>query len=497
MSAVVQEAVQRSLGGRTWSEYQLALFGDAATGKGNRIVRAVAGSGKTTTGVEMVKRMRGSHIYLAFNKAIATELAARAVNGRTFHSVCYSVVTKAKNVRTVDADKLRRIVDAKLSGDDAAMYGQFIQRLVGLARNAGIGCLVPDTEQAWVDLCDHHELEPDSEFADIGKGIEMAQQLLQWSNESNMVDFDDLLYFAVKDGLVLPKFDNVFVDEAQDTNAIQRALIRKMMKPTSRFFAVGDEAQAIYGFRGADSDSMELIKQEFDCTEMPLTVTYRCPKAVVEHARQWVSHIEAAPNAEEGEVVDLVYDWNAHTFQANDMIVCRTTAPVITLAYKLLKARVPCRVMGREIGQGLKSLIKKMNARSLDQLETKLDTWAERESEKARAKKQDGKVEAIQDKADAIKCLIEGLEENRRTITDLFAVIDKLFGDATNVVTLCTIHKSKGLEADRVFWLNSSMCPAPWARQPWQVQQEQNLCYVATTRAKKSLFLIEEKKEGR
>src|SRR5690348_9143920 len=98
MSAVIQEAVRTVIGGRVWSEHQLNLFGDAATGTGNRIVRAVAGSGKTTTGCEMVKRVRGSHIYLAFNKGIATELGSRGVNGRTFHSVCYSVVTKARKV---------------------------------------------------------------------------------------------------------------------------------------------------------------------------------------------------------------------------------------------------------------------------------------------------------------------------------------------------------------------------------------------------------------
>jgi len=60
-------------------------------------------------------------------------------------------------------------------------------------------------------------------------------------------------------------------------------------------------------------------------------------------------------------------------------------------------------------------------------------------------------------------------------------------------VTLATIHKSKGLEADRVWWLNASACPASWARQPWQKQQERNLCYVAATRAKAELVMFEER----
>jgi DNA helicase-2/ATP-dependent DNA helicase PcrA len=59
-----------------WSQYQLGLFDWVENGTGNACVIAVAGSGKTTTGVEMTKRARGSHIFLAFNKAIATELSA-------------------------------------------------------------------------------------------------------------------------------------------------------------------------------------------------------------------------------------------------------------------------------------------------------------------------------------------------------------------------------------------------------------------------------------
>lgn len=492
MSAV-QNAVRTAT--RTWSEYQLNLFGDAAIGKGNRIVRAVAGSGKSTTGVEMVKRVKGSHIYLAFNRAIAKELENKGVNGRTFHSLCRTAVMNHKKTTQVEEHKLRRLVDAKLSGDEAEMYGSFVTRLVSLARNAGVGCLVPPTDQVFSDLADHHELEPDSEFADIGKALELAQQLLQWSNESPLIDFDDMLYLAVKDGLSLPKFDNVFVDEAQDTNAIQRAILRKIMKPTTRLFAVGDEAQAIYGFRGADSNSMQLLKDEFDCVEMPLTVTYRCGTSIVEYAQQWVSHIQAAPGAPTGRVEHLGNKWDPSMFAANDLVVCRTTAPVVSLAYRLLKARVPVKIQGREIGQGLKSLIKKMNATDIDHLLVKLDAWATRETEKATAKKQDSKVDAINDKKDCILCLIDSMDEDLRTISHLYAVIDKLFEDSVNVVTLSTIHRAKGLEADTVFWLNSEQCPSKWAKQDWQVQQEMNLMYVAVTRAKTRLVTIQERKE--
>lgn len=132
-----------------------------------------------------------------------------------------------------------------------------------------------------------------------------------------------------------------------------------------------------------------------------------------------------------------------------------------------------------------------MNAKGVDHLLTKLDAYRDREVEKALAKKDDAKVEAIEDRIGAITCLIDSMPETERTIPALLNTIDSLFSDKKNAVVLATIHKSKGLEADRVFWLGRNECPAKWARQDWQKQQEVNLCYVAATRAKQALYTIE------
>lgn len=493
MSAV-QQAVRAAT---NWSQYQGDLFDWAAHGVGNIIVRAVAGSGKTTTGVEMVKRMRGSHIYLAFNKPIAMELSSRGVNGRTFHSLCFSAVLKFKGAQEVTPSKLQTLVREIFDDSTRRTYGTFTTKLVGLARNAGIGAgLVPNVPSEWEALAEHHDLEPDTDSGDMDEGITLAMELLAASNDSPMVDFDDLLYVAVKDNLTLPKFDNVLVDESQDTNAIQRAIIKKIMHARSRLGAVGDDAQAIYGFRGADSDSMALIAQDFNCKYMPLTVTYRCPKEVVEYARQWVDHIEAAPGAIDGAVTELAH-WTTKSFSPGDLVVCRTTKPLVSLAYRLIRDRIPARIMGKQIGEGLVKLINRMRAHGVDALVEKLRAYTTREVAKAMAKDDESKAANVRDKTDCILCIIDGLDEINRTIPALVAVIEQMFSDATTVgVTLATIHKAKGLEADRVFWLNRSKCPSPWARQDWQQQQEANLCYVAATRAKRELVLIEETERG-
>jgi len=487
MKAVVKE----------WSPYQNNVFTFVTDGAGNCIIEAVAGSGKTTTIVEAMRRTFGTSIFLAFNKSIQVELSSRGVNAKTFHSLTFRTVMQFKKQKQVTQDKLRLIVDANLGDDDVRAYGAFICKLVSLARNNGVGCLVPDVESEWYDLIDKHELELQTEEASVETAVMYARKLLATSNESPMVDFDDLLYLAVKEGLTLEKYDHVFGDEMQDTNAIQRAILRKIMKPTSRFYGVGDAAQAIYGFRGADSDSLKLLATEFQCVTLPLTVSYRCATSIVEYARQFGSPIEAAPNAPAGEVISLNTEWTTANFAANDLVVCRTTKPLISLAFKLLKARVPVRIMGKEIGDTLITLIERMKAKGISALETKLEVWANREAEKAIAKKQETKAEAIRDKFDAIMCLIEGLDETERTIPALCEIIRSLFDNGYNQVVLATIHKAKGLESPRVYWLNSSKCPSPYARQEWQLQQERNLCNVAATRAMRTLVLIEEPTKAR
>jgi DNA helicase-2/ATP-dependent DNA helicase PcrA len=483
---------------RTWSQYQLAIFDfvknpAGLNGKRNAIVKAVAGSGKSTTLVEAIRNVNGSSIFLAFNKSIADELKARGVNARTFHSLTFSTVLRHKRQSSVEQNKLRKLCDANMTGDDVNMYGGFIVRLVGLARNAGIGCLELDTVENWQAIIEHHDLELDSEHAKIERAIELARNLLAWSNASPLVDFDDMLYVAVRDGLTLPKFDFVFVDEAQDTNAIQRAILRKIMHKGSRLVAVGDPAQAIYGFRGSDSNSLQQIAEEFDCAELPLTVSYRCPQSVVKYAQQWVAHIEAAPNAAEGKVTSLGQGWNTANFAAGDLVVCRTTKPLVAMAYSLIRARVPARIMGKEIGKSLATLVKKMNAKGIDKLIEKLQAYTKREVEKCIAKRQETKAEQIQDKTDALLVIIDSLPKTDRTVPALLQAIEDLFADVRAAVTLATIHKAKGLEAERVYWLNRSQCPSSRARQPWQQEQERNLCYVAATRAKAELVLIEEK----
>lgn len=479
------------------STFQAAIYAAIENPQGgNLIIDAVAGSGKTTTLVGAAQRASGEAIFLAFNKSIATELAARLPShfqARTFHSLCYSPVLRALGTKTVNQNKISDLVRAQLSDDMMKMYGSFIRRMVGLARNAGVGCLVEDSAQAWFDIVEQHAITLEHDDASLEEGINFCRQILARSNASKECDFDDLLYFSVLKKITLPKFKWVFVDESQDTNAIQRAILRKILVEGGRLVAVGDEAQAIYGFRGADSNSMRLIAEEFACTRLPLSVTYRCARLITEYASDFVPAIQPREGAPEGAVNDFNTEWKLTDLGQHDLVVCRNTLPLIDLGWKLMSARIPLRILGREIGEGLITLIKKCDKRggNIDAMIERLELWREREMAKALKRGQDSVAEAIEDKAGAILLLAEDLPEARRTVTELIRVINELFTDSNSRVTLSTVHKAKGLEADKVWWLGRSLCPSPWAKQEWQVQQERNIMYVAITRAKTTLNMIE------
>jgi len=343
-------------------------------------------------------------------------------------------------------------------------------------------------------LIEHFDI--DVTRTDEGALIDLTQFILKISAEEyKLIDYDDQLWLPTITGIPIPRYDWLIVDEAQDMSPVQRHLLRRSLKPGGRLLAVGDPNQAIYGFRGAASDSMDLLKSEFSCVEMPLSICYRCPRLVVEKAKSIVPQIEAAEGAPEGLVVDL--HSNQYLYKPGDMVLCRNSAPLVTLAYELLAKRMPVQMMGRDIGEGLIKLIDKLKPRGIDGpvgLITKLEEWSAKEIKKAIEKDRESRVQSIEDKRDSILAFVEGckattLPKLKEEIKDLFA------GGEGNRIVLSTIHRAKGLEAERVFVYRVDLMPSKWARMGWQEQQDQNRIYVAYTRALSELYLVQEWQE--
>lgn len=250
---------------------------------------------------------------------------------------------------------------------------------------------------------------------------------------------------------------------------------------------------SIYQFRGASSDAMPLLQQEFKCRSLPLSISYRCPKAIVQKAQKWVPHIESAPEAIEGLVVEYPEKWLLMDFKAEDVILCRLTRPLVETAFRLIREKIPCRVLGRDIGAGLLSLVKKSKI-SLGSRLSLFHDWLvgfyQQESKRLLESHQKAKAGVLGDKVRTLEAFIRDLPPHA-SIQDLQDSIERLFSDnGIGRLTLSTIHKAKGMEWGRVFILDAhELQPCPWSR-PSEFQSEQNLEYVAATRAQKELYYL-------
>lgn len=506
------------------STYQQAVFDWVVYGQGSCVMIAVAGSGKSTTIEHCLPLIPETALVkvLVFSADIAKDWKQRIANlsgrhaaeGRSFHNVStgtfhgmgFSAVCRRLNLRadqvTIDTGKCRKILRENLGELDMELYADFACKLVGFAKGEGIGALVPDTEDRWFDLIRHHDLSLDSEDADEVRGVDIARKLLWESCEiakQGIIDYDDQLYLVAKWRLSLRQHDFVFVDEAQDTSPIRRALVKLALAPGGRLIAVGDPSQGIFGFTGASHNALNLIKAEFNCIELPLTVSYRCPQAVVRQAQTIVSHIEAAPGAIEGVVNTLDINDALKLLDAHDAILCRQTAPLVSLAFGLIARGRGCTILGKDIGQGLVKLVKSMKAGPLDpvgegngrSLIERLAAYQGREVAKHMAKGEEQKAESVTDKVNCILTVIDALPENARNVQSLVYRIEKMFSDTNGVLTLATQHKSKGKEWAKVAILQPELNPSKWARQDHQMKQEQNLMYVAWTRAMEHLMFLE------
>lgn len=498
------------------SPAQQAYFDFLSTGRGSAVLEAVAGAGKTTTVVHGLRFMSGTTALMAYNSKMAKELRERVagmqgVEAKTFHSAGYSTLRRAyKDAEFTKHDpddrKVLRICEALIQEtgrEDLVGLESAVSTIVSMAKQRGIGALSPlDREQDWLEMVEHFALDdslPDGKEHMVPQLVKMAMICLRRSNNDlSVIDFDDMVYLPLQRNLRMWQFDNIIVDEAQDTNPTRRALARRMLRPGGRMIAVGDPHQAIYGFTGTDNDSLEQIASAFGCVHLPLTVTYRCPKAVVRVAREFVDHIEAHESAPEGDVIRYDYQDILANVQLGDAVLCRFNRYLVSLVFRLIRSGVAAKIEGRAIGNGLAKLAGRWKSiRTLPALEKKLEEHLERGVAKARLKEDERREEEVRDLHETMMVLIERARELKiDTVVGLQDMIVGIFedaekmGDTSKIVTLCSEHRAKGLEWDRVHILGLyEIQPARCSRQ-WQLEQERNLQYVSVTRARQTLHIV-------
>lgn len=496
---------------RAWSPQQQQIFAWFREGEGHLVVRARAGTGKTTTIVEAVDHAREQSILLAaFNKRIADELSRRlntpGAEAKTLHSVGFGFVRRYwRNVK-LDNGRGERLAQMAI-GDQAP---QEAVRLVAKIASLGKSVLpIGPTPDALTKIAVEYDKEPSDALEDMGYGLKkiahsaymaMLLALEQTNDEKQSLtptcDFDDMVYLPVANRWASASYGMVCVDEAQDMNVGQLALAQMLVR--DRLCIVGDDRQAIYQFRGAKSNAIDAMKKELRAEEIGLTVTFRCAKTIVAYAQKLVPDFTAHETNAEGQILAMQRDKMLEQAEHGDFILSRTNAPLASICLSILRSGRRARIEGREIGSQLSKIVRDRKAKTIEELEEKVAAWRDKAIAKLTRREvlsEDeirAKRDFIADQAETISALADGVA----TVEELLTRIDRLFSDAdasetsARAAIVCsTIHKSKGLEAERVYVLTETLYPGGDRTK----LEERNLEYVAVTRAQKTLVLVVEK----
>ena len=497
-----------------WSPYQRAIFDYIEHEHGHLVVEAAAGSGKSTTLIKCLDFIPNNDKVLltAFNTDIVNELKKKTsdrpnVEVRTLHGL--GLLFIKKNIPQASAipepfkydsfiknniKELTSINTYTLRGREYFRYLDNIKKFVDFGRYY---------------LC---QTVRDLDFIEERYGIdtiadekEAALKVMEWGkNALETIDYTDMVWlpnvlYLKPLGLL---FDFIMVDECQDMNKAERELVLKCFKMGTRMMSVGDSSQMLYAFSGGDPESFNALKSIPNTKCLPLSISYRCGKSIVDFAKKIVPTIEAADNAVDGQVVKNV---SLDAVKDGDMILCRNNAPLVQIYNEFLKLGKKSFIRGKDIGNNLKAIVKstkqdELNAdckadgvfvRLYDDLFVSRNKLMEKFGIDAETAMNSPQIQNKLDMINALEILAEGI----KTSEEIIEKIDEIFPkrDKKDGISLSTIHKAKGLEANNVFIACDSLMPSKSAKKDWEIRQEYNLMYVAYTRAKHILGFIDEK----
>lgn len=499
-----------------WTKEQLTVFNTVKECPDNISVEAVAGSGKTTLIFGLIAALPANAKIkvLAFNKHIALKLRndERIPKNRVSVGTCHSTGmgmmignwggTKPK----VDPNKYSRLVKQQLR--EIRTYTDLQSRMPVFPR------LEPEEIEEFVestaDIAEFahktlngtkpEQLEGMARYYGINvpagnlkdwalkiAGVVIDQGLKEAINDK-IISYGEMLYFPYRMGLLAPKKDYVIVDEYQDLSAAQLRLVSKFAEQGAKVILLGDNRQSINGFAGADPDAVNRANEKFNTLRLDLSVCFRCPSWHLDLARTFNSKIMPATGAGEGIVSVCHPDLLPDKLVKGDLVISRLTLPLINCCLEALKAGLKVGVRGGDLASSLKRLAFKANQPGKNFL-VALQEHVDKEWMKLNQYENVAEIDKLQGVSNA---LIFAYQQTRpHSLDELLKGIEKIFNLEKPDIEFSTIHRAKGGEADRVFLLGSNLMPYyNTAQFPWQRKEEDNLTYVALTRAKHELVFV-------
>lgn len=476
-----------------YSQYQEKIIETYKTTDCNICVSAAPGSGKSFILKELSKRTPTSRkcLFVAFNKSIADELTKSLPKGIeccTFHSKGFKVLLSTFNFKPkVEENKCFKIGKKCLDLEDLSINENKYLFDLQTIWNALRVTLLIGTRTDIMNICEEKGIDFVERMVDDIKVIDK-----EWNKYSRKItkrdtfelDFTDMLYlpYVLIDPIKLPKYDVIMTDECQDLNTLQRELLLNYMKPKGRAIFVGDEKQCIYSFQGASVNNFYYLQNLPNTITLPLNTTYRCSKAIVAEAKKvFGDGIEASDTAEDG----IVRHGELIEAQEGDFVLCRNNLPLVKCFLYFVSINKKATIKGKDLGDAICRILDRITSIEdlSDLLEDKVNQLMGKGLSRSIATKTTSYLD-LEEKCEIIKLLkknfLGGFSQLKEKIYEIFV-------EKTEGIVLCTCHKSKGLEADRVFFLNVELIPSEHATTETALYAERCLKFVAITRARKEL----------
>jgi DNA helicase II / ATP-dependent DNA helicase PcrA len=451
----------------------------------NLLINALAGSGKTSTLEMLLDTIDGPALYLAFNKSIVKEAEERVPSTckvQTLNSLGHRVWAQAVGTRlAVDTQKtyliLRDLIGQLKDKEDAdELWDAFsdITHAVSMAKHMGyipqgkFPHAKPITDRQGLETRLEDELSELSWWAVDNTLVASIK-----ASYSGGIDFDDQIYMPALFGGTFPRFPNVLVDEDQDLSPSNIAMLKRLVSAAkSRLGAVGDRWQSIYYFRGAETNGVDKLKAMFNMKELPLSISFRCPSEIVRAVHWRVPHMRWI---REGGRHATLQSLDSNEIPDGSAIICRNNAPLLRVAFGLLSERRSVQIAGTDIGPKVLRLLKKIGNEddSRATLLAKIDAWLEHKLSTSR-----GGGGTHTDMAECLRIFASW----GQTLNQAIGYAETIF-KAQGAIQLTTGHKAKGREWETCYHLDPFLIRDD--------EQDQNLKYVITTRAKESMLEIE------
>jgi superfamily I DNA/RNA helicase len=464
---------------RTLTAEQEHILDEVKKQNGNMMMNAYAGCGKTST-LEMIDKIAKQKpaLYVCFNKRNATEAEDRMMSTttvRTFNSLGHRIWAQStgKNLK-VDAQKTYKLfkeIADEVKGQAANEIWQSYEGVKqGIEFAKSLGYIPEGVHPNATRLLQRTHLhsrfdeQPDDLTADLIDAI--LKRSIKEAYEG-IIDYNDQVYMSALFGGAYPKFPLTLVDEYQDLSPVNHEMIRKLAG-NRRIIGVGDPCQNIYGFRGAKSNGMDEATSAFNMTTKELSISFRCPSAIVLNARWHVPNFKF--NREGGSVEDLT-TLDHLDIPDSSTFICRLNAPLFALAMRFINAGRGVSIVGADIGPRLIKTMTKLGDASMNRVETltAIDEWLE-----VKLGKESKTAE------DTAACM-RVFASHGDSLGQAISYAEHLFKQRGSI-QLMTGHKSKGLEFTHVYHLDPHLIR--------DSRQEKNLRYVIETRTSDKLLKI-------